>query len=41
MINLTPPSVLGMINVSDQVHVAVSLDRTALEQLKKQSLIKE
>jgi hypothetical protein len=34
--DLTPPSVLGMIKIDDQVHVAVSLDRNAMEELKQQ-----
>jgi polyisoprenoid-binding protein YceI len=34
--DLTPPSVLGMIKVDDRVHVAVSLDRNAMEELKQQ-----
>lgn len=39
--NLTPPSVLGMIRVSDNVHVAVSIDRGALENLNNQSSIEK
>lgn len=34
--DLKPPSVIGLIRVSDNVHVAVSLDRRTLEQLNQQ-----